>query len=320
LSKRLFLRAAGAAATGVLLQACGGGGGGGGTPIGSDTLMQILQQDGSLSLFAQAVSRAGLVGRYGSTGASLTLFAADNDAMNRLGARLGVGDGGGLINALSESQWAAILNFSTLPQAISRATLDEIARRGLVDERPETLHSFEGNPQPLIFVFENNTYVVWDGIGRVTITITREDIGASNGVLHVLSDPVLPRGVLTVSQMLRASIDAFSGFAEQMVARGVSTELDGAGPYTVFAPGFVSVGTLSRDAVRHHVTPGRLDGDAFGAQRTLTPLIGRQYILRAPTGATPTLSYGTSLIADVQDTDFWASNGVIHTLDAVIPL
>jgi uncharacterized surface protein with fasciclin (FAS1) repeats len=327
MSKRLFLQAAGAIAAGAVLQACGGGGGGSdaaGTctanpsapPGGSQTLWERVQQDASLSLFARAVSAAGLVGRYSDTGASMTLFAADNSAMNLLGQRLGVGDGNGLFSALASSQWAAIVNFATLPQALSRSTLDRYACDGT---RPDTLWSFEGSPQALIFVFDNGRYYVWDGIGRDSITYSRNDIGANNGVLHVLTDPVLPRGVLTVAQMLRASIDAFGSFADRMVATGVSTQLSGTGPFTVFAPGFVQVpATLDANGVRRYVVPGRIDGNNFFAQgspRALNSLANTALTLRS--GNPPTLS-SASATAKVVDVDFWGSNGVIHTIDAVL--
>jgi hypothetical protein len=317
LSKRCFLRAAGAVAAGALLQACGGGGGDGGVPIGNNSLMQLLQQDSRLSLFAQAVEKAGLTGRYGGGSTDLTLFAADNTAMDLLGSRLGLGDGSGLVNGLSSVQWVGILNFATLPLARSRATLNGIAQRSRLEERPDTLHSFEGNVQQLIPVLENGSYFLWDGIGRVTITYVRDDLGASNGVLHVLTDPLLPRGVLTVAQMLRASVDAFGSFAAQMVATGVSGQLDGTGPFTVYAPD-VTVPTLTASGVRRYATSGRLDGDDFfagGATRVMTSLAGTALTLRQ--GPPVTLSSSTAQ-AQVIDVDFWASNGVIHTINGLL--
>jgi uncharacterized surface protein with fasciclin (FAS1) repeats len=322
LSKRDFLRAAGAMAAGTLLQACGGGGGGdscGGVAAGNDTLLQRLLQDSSLSLFAQAVEKAGLNARYSGGASDLTLFAADNAAMNRLGSRLGLTDGSGLVNGLTSTQWAAILNFSTLPRALARCALDDIARRDRVDERPETLHSFENNLQPLIPVLDNGSHTIWDGIGRVTITYARADIGASNGVLHVLTDPVLPRGVLTVAQMLRASVDAFESFAAQMVANtSVSSQLDGNGPFTVYAPGYVTVPALTAAGVRRYAATGRLDSDDFfagGATRAMTSLASTSLTLRQ--GPPVTLSSPTAQ-AQVIDVDFWASNGVIHTIDRLL--
>jgi hypothetical protein len=327
MSKRLFLRAAGAMAAGAALQACGGGGGGGGggsgssggtcsanatpAPGGTLTLLQRLQQDANLSLFARAVTAANLTGRYSDPSAGLTLFAADNAAMNLLATRLGFADGNALVSGLSGDQWAAIVSYATVPQALSRGTLDSYACN---NTRPDTLWAFEGTPQPLIFTFENNEFFVWDGIGRVSITHAQNDLGASNGVLHVLSAPVLPRGVLTVAQMLRASVDAFQSFAERMVATGVAAQLNGAGPFTVFAPGFVQASSLDATGVRRHVSSGRLDGDDF-TTLNLTSLANTTLSLRS--GTPPTLA-GNGVTARVVDVDFWGSNGVIHTIDAVL--
>jgi uncharacterized surface protein with fasciclin (FAS1) repeats len=125
--------------------------------------------------------------------------------------------------------------------------------------------------------------------------------------------------VLTVSQMLRASVDAFAGYAARMVATGVDSQLNGAGPFTVFAPGFVSpLPALDAAGVRRHARTGRLDGDDFFAQgspRAMTSLAGTALTLRS--GSPPTVS-GPSTTASVVDVDFWGSNGVIHTINGVL--
>ena len=318
--KRLLLKAAGVAAAGALLKACGGGGGGGSSPppVGSNSLLAVMQADSELSLFASAVTRANLGDRYGTAGGSMTLFAADNAAMNQLGSRLGFGDGNGLVNGLSSTEWAGILNFSTLPQALSRDTLNGYARDRTT---PDTLYSFETwpNARQLIFAVDAGVYTIWDGVGRTSIAITRGDIGASNGVLHVVTAPLLPRGLLTISQMLRASVDSFGSFVAQMDS-SVIGELGNAGSsFTVYAPSFVQVPSLTTAGVRHHITPGRLDGDNFST-RTLTPLAGQQLSVRHSTSSTTLQNVGGGLAVAIVDVDFWASNGVIHSTNAVIPL
>jgi uncharacterized surface protein with fasciclin (FAS1) repeats len=152
--------------------------------------------------------------------------------------------------------------------------------------------------------------------------VPRGDIVASNGMLHVTSDLLLPRHVLTVTQMLRANVDAFSDYASYMTP-AVIAELDGSGPFTVFVPinGTITA-ALSESAVRHHVTNQLLSGDAFPTTSTgivLTMLAGQDVTLRRSLNGPPTLSYGTTLRARVTDGDFFASNGVIHVIDAVLP-
>lgn len=306
--KRLFLKAAGVAAAAALLKACGGGGGGGGSsgPTGSLTLLQVLQQDGRFSTLLTALQDAGLADRLGQAGTGQTLFAPTNDAFDTLASRIGT---------LPAAKLAELISFHVVPKFLSAADLRSLAASG---ETPNTLYSHLGNPAVLIFVVDNNGPLsIWDGIGRTSITIPETDVPASNGVLHVVSDVLLPRYVLTVSQMLRANTDSL--FAASMSAQ-VSAELDGAGPYTVFAPSNDAI-TGAAVNVRDHVLAVQIGGDSFPSTSTpYTTLSGRT--IRLTKGAVPpvlgTLSDSTPVQAIVTDVDFFGSNGVIHVINKVL--
>lgn len=310
--KRLFLKAAGAAAAGALLKACGGGGSGGScqTPSGTDSLLQRLQQDGRFSALVQAVNKAGVAGTLDDRAANLTLFAPDNDAFDRMGVRIGLGDRNGVVAGLSDVQWRDILSFALLPQRSALCDLTAPAGR---DIRPPTLFTLPtGEAAQLIFVRDNGGPLnIWDGVGRFRITFQQSDLGAINGVMHVPSDVLLPRYVLTVSQMLRVSIDSFSDFAASITSD--VPELSGSGTFTVFVP-FNGTFTppLTRNQRRHHVVSGEaLNSNAF-SNRDLTPLSGGALTLR--TGSPPTVSG-----AAITDVDFSGSNGVIHVVDRILP-
>lgn len=314
--KRLFIKAAAVGVAGALLKACGGGGGGGGDnggggggsgdcqTSGTETLLQRLQ-DGRFSALLQAVNKAGLDGALDDRSANLTFFAPDNDAFDRLGGRIGVGDRNQLVAALSAQQWRDILNFATLAQRSSSCELTPSSG----DLRPDTLFDQPIGRAKLIFVRENGgPLYIWDGIGRYLITFQERDLGAVNGVIHVPSDVLLPRYVLTVSQMLRASIDGYSDFAASITAD--VPELNGPGQYTVFASfnGTFSP-PMSRNQRRHQVISGTVNSNAFATTPRVTPLFGGALAL---TGTT----FGGRRITDV---DFFASNGVIHTVDGIVP-
>lgn len=349
--KRLFLKASSVAVAATLLKACGGGDSGGGesapapapgptlapgpgapppppAPTGS-TLLQLVQQDGRFSTLRAAADKAGLSGQIGQAGASQTLFAPTNDAFNALATRIGYGNGGAMVGSLSASQLAGIIGFHVVPQPLRAADLTALGASGGV--RPGTLYIFRNDAQQLIFVNDNSQLTIWDGVGRTSITIPETDIAATNGVMHVVSDVLLPRGVLTVSQMIRANIDYFGQFSASMVSAGVVAELDGRGPFTVFAPLDQAVtGALSRDGVRNHVLPQELGAGAFPAVNTpvtASTLTGRGLRLTPRSGstsngrtvlATLTTTTSTTTLANVVDVDFYASNGVIHTVDKVL--
>jgi uncharacterized surface protein with fasciclin (FAS1) repeats len=318
--KRLFLKAAGAAFAGALLEACGGGDGGGSdSPSGSQTLLEILQQDGRFSTLLAAVQRAGLTGLLGQAGASQTLFAPTNDGFDALASRIGFGNGDGLINGLDPSLLAGLLNFHLLPQSRSRSELTG---------RPDTRHSFDGEPQALIFVNENNQLNIWDASGRTNITIAQADVGATNGVLHVVSAVFVPRGVFKVSQMVRANNQYFNEFSAAMTS-AVIAELDG-GEFTLFVPldGTNTVSLTNTNVLRHHIVSGRTGAATFppvNSSITLTPLVGRNSVLTSRQGVTrggatvlAEMTHAVSPTAAVVDVDFYGTNGVIHTIDRTL--
>ena len=331
MSKRLFLRAASAVAAGAVLQACGGGGGSdddGGAPLGSDTLLERLQQDGDFSLLLEATARAGLESTLGAAGAALTLFAPTNSAFDALASRIGQSSGSTLVNALTPTQWANILKFALVPQTLPLTTLNTYASN---DTRPQTSYEFRGSAARLIFVRDNGMLTVWDGVGRTSITLIDTDISASNGVMHVVSDMLLPRGVLTVSQMVRANIDSFSRFAASLTP-SIIAELDGRNACTVFVPSDALLAAPLTDtrAVRFHVATTTLGDDDFPTVNnsvTLSTLIGsnttlttRANLVIGGRSVLAQLTDATATPANLTDVDFYASNGVIHVLDkALVP-
>jgi len=332
--KRLFLKAAGAAAAGALLQACGGGGGGGGDgdpgagapATGTRTLLQVVQDSGRHQLFVQAVQRAGLAASLGAAGTGWTMFAPTDSAFHQLAARLGVSDGAALVSTLSAQQWIDILNFHLVPRQISVADMRAFAEPSN-GTRPATRYVFDGEAAPLIFVVDGGTLNIWDGIGRSSITLAQGDVAASNGVAHFVNDLLLPRGVLTVSQMLRANIDSFAQFAASLTPSLIE-ELDALASSTVFVPSdAIFSGALSASVVRDHVLAQALGSSTFPAAADYTTLLGQA--THFTRGGTPpevrngrevlaTLTDSTTATAAVIDVDFYASNGVIHVLDKVL--
>jgi uncharacterized surface protein with fasciclin (FAS1) repeats len=317
--KRLFLKAGGAAAAIALLKACGGGGdSGGGVPNGTLSLLQILQQDSRFSTLLAAYQRAGLTDRLSQPGAGQTLFAPTNDGFNVLASRIGFGDGNGLINGLSVDHLAGLLNFHLLPETRSRSQLTG---------RPATLYSFNGEPAELIFVTESGLLNLWDASGRTNITIDQADLAATNGVLQVVSTVLVPRGVFTLSQMVRANDQYFKEFGAALTA-AVIQQIDG-GTFTLFVPvdGANTV-VLTESVVRHHIVPGQIGAGDFPPVNTsvpLTPLFGKSTSLTPRQGQTrdgatvlAELSQLPLAYAAVVDVDFYGTNGVIHTIDRTL--
>ena len=325
--RRLFLKAAGAVAAGAALHACGGGGSDDSdttsvdppdpnTGTGSsNTALGIARASAQHTLLVRAVERAGLTSTL-SGGSGMTVFAPTNTAFDELASRIGLANGDALISALTPNQWAAILKFHVVPS--EQLSGSQMLAYAANDTRPVTLYAFQGDVTRIIFVNESGPLNIWDGCGRSSITLGQTDIAASNGVVHVINDVMLPRGVLTVSQMIRANFDSMSRFAASLNGSRIA-ELDAAGPFTLFVPADpVLSTTLPDNVVLNHIVAGQtLGSGAFPASVVLTTRANVAVTLRN-VSPLATLSYGTSVKARITDVDFFASNGVYHVIDAVM--
>ena len=121
---------------------------------------------------------------------------------------------------------------------------------------------------------------------------------------------------------------------------GMDQTLNGAGPFTIFAPdtaAFEKVPAARRDALTapegradlrrlltYHVIPARLDAAALvqriqaaGGSLPLTTMQGGTLTARTDAGGSITLTDATGGTARVVESDGVASNGVIHTIDTV---
>lgn len=337
--KRLVLKFLTVAAAGVLLEACGGGGGGDDdaaappppaptppppAPAGTNNLLKLVRDNpAKFSVLAAALEKSGvaaMINGDGSTG-TLTLLAPTDTAFNQLAQRIGMSDGSQMVQSMNAQQLANILSFNLLQQRFSLAALQNFSNRGFPNDRTATLYTFDGQPADMIFARNaQGGVVLWDGIGRdaLTLDLTQTDAGAVNGVLHALNDVPVPRGVLTVSQILRASIDSFSDFRASM-SGGLIDQLSGQGPFTVFVPNNDAVqATLADATVRFHVMNGLVGAASFPQTSTpvsLTSISGRRLTLSSDNK----LRNASGASANVIDVDFYGTNGVVHVVDAVLP-
>lgn len=121
---------------------------------------------------------------------------------------------------------------------------------------------------------------------------------------------------------------------------GMDQTLNGAGPFTVFAPdnaAFEKVPAARRDALTspegradlrrlltYHVVPARLDAAALiqriqagGGSLALTTMQGGTLTARLDGDGSITLTDAAGEVSQVVEADMIASNGVIHTVDTV---
>ncbi|MCX6045649.1 MAG: fasciclin domain-containing protein [Chloroflexi bacterium] len=164
-------------------------------------------------------------------------------------------------------------------------------------------------------------------------TIIATPIQATNGVIYVLDKVLLPpakasaaNSKATISEVLLTD-ERFSTLVDALKATGVYTELQGAGPFTLFAPeqdAFSNlpsplVGSLFRGpevwtrVLNYHVISGKkLLAADFTDQQVEQTLEGSTLVF-SKQGATTLVGE-----AKIIQTDIQASNGVIHVIDKVL--
>ncbi|WP_374514727.1 fasciclin domain-containing protein [Brevundimonas sp.] len=135
--------------------------------------------------------------------------------------------------------------------------------------------------------------------------------------------------------------DGFSTLVAAVQAAGLVETLNGAGPFTVFAPtdaAFEKVPAAAREALMapagkadltkiltYHVVAGRVDAatltqqiQAGGGSAALTTVEGGTLTARVGADGSVTLTDEAGGTAKVVQADVDASNGVIHAIDTVV--
>ena len=132
----------------------------------------------------------------------------------------------------------------------------------------------------------------------------------------------------------------FTTLVSAVQSAGLVETLNGAGPFTIFAPtnaAFEKVPAATRDSLMapagkadltkiltYHVVPGRVDGAALaqqiqagGGSATLTTVQGGTLTARVGADGAITLTDAEGGTAKVTQADVAATNGVIHAIDTV---
>lgn len=179
-----------------------------------------------------------------------------------------------------------------------------------------------------------------------SVIITR-DLDATNGVVHIIDTVLIPpssglirapNGMAVVRSTLPDLLTVaqtqggFDILLDGLDAAGLTSELVGAGPFTLFAPtddAFLQLAyTLSRDLVdridkepapllRHHIiaddlrSPRLIDGSSWST------LNGTNIVIAA-TADGLRLMDDRGPVANLTSTDLPARNGIIHVIDTVV--
>jgi len=304
-NRRTVLMAAALGASTTLLQACGGS-----DDEPQRNIVELAQNTPELSILVEAVVAAGLAPTL-STG-TLTVFAPTNAAFAALLTELGVTKEALLAN---KSLLTAVLTYHVLGSKVMRADVP----------LGKAITPVSGG---FFKIESNNGLKITDGRNRVS-TITSTDIQASNGVVHLVDKVLLPADKDIVATA--SALPDFSILVEAVVAAGLVSTLQGAGPFTVFAPtnaafaalltelgvtkdALLANKTLLTQVLTYHVVPARVLKAEVPVNTAITTVQGQTFTINASLVITDQNMRTSSIVA----TDVFTSNGVIHVVDKVI--
>ncbi len=268
-------------------------------------VVEIVVSDPNFSLLKQAVVKSGLSATLAS--GSLTVFAPDNAAFEAAG--IDSAD----IASLTDIEIADILKYHVLGVKVASAGVPE-------SDTVKTLNGLN------IFASSNTNGVFVNGI-----KVKTANIQASNGVIHVISDVLLPPTESIAS--LVSDDDNFDLLLAAAVRAGLAGTLSGSGKFTVFAPtdAAFEAASLTADSIAN-TSPTAL------ASVLLSHVIGTNVFASDLTeGATaPTLQQGVTLaialspvpsvkltgssrpVSNITEANIVTTNGVIHVIDRVL--
>lgn len=164
-------------------------------------------------------------------------------------------------------------------------------------------------------------------LGQNESRILASDIRANGAIVHLIDTP--PQGHLTLMERIDF-LPSTETFAELLRQSGVAATLDGAGPYTVFAPteaAFDSLGARGRAAVlgeeplrtlipQFHIVQGDIPSSMLTNGRDLATLAGQSILIRPDSR-----SQGGVVLSRARLTasvDLPATNGRLHLTSSLL--
>merc|ERR1712226_1826295 len=186
----------------------------------------------------------------------------------------------------------------------------------------------------MIKTVEGADVEVFIGSGGVMINnakVTKADIDASNGVIHIIDTVLLPPKYVAADQTIvdiAVATPDLSTLVAALKAGQLVDTLSGPGPFTVFAPTNEAFAKLPKDVLDHLLDPKNIKE----LQAVLTYHVASGSVhskdlkdhemIKTVEGADVEVFIGSGGVminnAKVTKADIDASNGVIHIIDTVL--
>ncbi|MGB9623413.1 MAG: fasciclin domain-containing protein [Phycisphaerae bacterium] len=261
-----------------------------------DDVIDVAAKDGSFKTLLAAVDSAGLTDVLRGEG-PFTVFAPTDEAF----AKLPKGAVEGLLQ--DPPKLRAVLKYHVVPGRLMAADLP-------------------GRSSAKTVLGQSLTLVTASPTRVDNAAITKADILASNGVIHVIDAVMLPKDdIVDVAR----KAGSFNTLLAAIEAAGLTDTLRGEGPFTVFAPtdeafARLPAGTvegLLKDVAKlkrillYHVVPGKNMAADVAKMRSARTAGGLGVRIRTANGVR--VDDAAVIKGDVP-----AANGVIHVIDGVL--
>lgn len=178
---------------------------------------------------------------------------------------------------------------------------------------------------------DNVTFSVVDGVVSIEdATVTTADVMSSNGVIHIIDKVLTPPADLVDIPSVATSTGIHTALVEALIQADLVATLQGAGPFTVFAPtdaAFTAAGidlaafdtpeemAALTDILLYHVVAGATFSTDLADGTTSVRAVNGDSLDLTVSASGVTVGAGN---ANVTIADVAASNGVVHVIDQVL--
>ncbi|XP_037795051.1 transforming growth factor-beta-induced protein ig-h3-like isoform X1 [Penaeus monodon] len=276
-------------------------------PEAAGNLAEVLTTE-RFSQLVDLVVTAGLADTV-SNGGPFTIFAPTNEAFQALDADL-------------------VTSLVSDPERLKKVLLYHVVSGNVLSSdlsRSAMVPSVQGAPLKVsVEGTSNNLKVTVNGA-----PVTRADVPASNGVIHVIDQVLLPPEEMgNLAEVLSAQ--GFTQLVDLVVAAGLADTVSSGGPFTVFAPtneAFAAVDKATLDSLLantemlksvllYHVVPSSVYSPQLGDDLLVNTVEGKP--VRINTAFSNGMGSITVNGVNISRTDIIAKNGVIHEVESVL--
>jgi transforming growth factor-beta-induced protein len=273
------------------------------TPASLKDIVTIASEDSRFSTLVTAVKEADLVGTLQGAG-PFTVFAPTNDAFAKLGSDAIAG-----LLKNKEMLKNVLLYHVVAGSAVTSVQASSLTEAKMANSDAVKISVKDGA------LFVNNAQVII------------KDIKASNGIIHVLDTVLMPPAKSKTILEIAKSDGRFQTLTAALQAAQLDSTLQGAGPFTVFAPtdeafaklGSAAINGLLADKAKlqyvllYHVISGKSVSSEVASSLTEATMANGAGVAVSFANGALRINNSLVIIKDIQ-----ASNGVIHVLDTVL--